>query len=174
MRVLIAVASKHGSTLEIASRIQERLQTAGLLVDLVEMIEQPDPALFDSVVIGSAIYMGNWMAEARDYVRRYQGVLNDGNVWMFSSGPLGDPDLAPEDDPNRLPEVLGIPDVKEHQIFAGALDPATLGIGERIVTRVVKAPFGDFRDWAAIDSWADHIAKATLKTPDESMSITDQ
>jgi menaquinone-dependent protoporphyrinogen oxidase len=161
MRVLIAVASRHGSTMAMANRLQERFHSAGHLVELTRMDESPDPAPFDTVIIGSAIYMGNWLAEARDYVRRYNGVLNAGNVWMFSSGPLGDPVLTPVDDPKRLPELLELPEVRDHRIFAGSLDPVKLGIGERIVTRLVKAPHGDFRDWDAIDAWADNIMHAS-------------
>jgi menaquinone-dependent protoporphyrinogen oxidase len=172
LRVLIAVASRHGSTQEIARRIQAGLERAGFDVELEEMNTFPDPAVFDAVILGSAIYMGNWMGEAREYVQRYQEVLNDGTVWMFSSGPLGDPDLTPQDDPKRLPAQLGIVDLKDHRIFAGALDPATLGIGERIVTRMVKAPSGDFRDWDAIDSWANDIAQE-LNAPSNGSALTD-
>jgi len=171
MRVLIVVASRHGSTLEIAERIQDRILASGNLVELARMDESPDPAVFDAVIIGSAVYMGNWMAEARDYARRYQSVLSAGNVWMFSSGPIGEPDLAPHDDPERLPQVLGLPDVRDHQIFAGALDSSKLGVGERIVTRMVKAQPGDFRDWKAIDSWADEITGSFQAISDASTEV---
>lgn len=49
-------------------------------------------------------------------------------------------------------------------MFFGAYDPDAdpIGFGERI-TRAIPAarnamPAGDFRDWAAIDAWAEEIA----------------
>jgi menaquinone-dependent protoporphyrinogen oxidase len=45
------------------------------------------------------------------------------------------------------------------------MDPAAkpIGVTERIVTLMPAArnafPRGDFRDWAAIDAWADDIAR---------------
>ena len=45
-----------------------------------------------------------------------------------------------------------------HRVFTGRLDRASLGLGERLITRMVQAPEGDFRDWEAIDAWAREIA----------------
>jgi menaquinone-dependent protoporphyrinogen oxidase len=44
-------------------------------------------------------------------------------------------------------------------MFFGALDRSKLGFGERMMVKAVKAPEGDFRDWAGIRSWADDIAR---------------
>jgi menaquinone-dependent protoporphyrinogen oxidase len=47
-------------------------------------------------------------------------------------------------------------------VFFGAwdrskLDPAKLGFAKRIVAK--RLPQGDFRDWAAIEAWADGVAR---------------
>lgn len=49
---------------------------------------------------------------------------------------------------------------RDHRIFAGRLDASTLSLGERVAVRAVRAPEGDFRDWAAIRGWAREIAAA--------------
>jgi menaquinone-dependent protoporphyrinogen oxidase len=157
MRILIVTASRHGSTSGIAAVIQSELRARGFAVDSVQPAAAPAPSDYDGVVLGSAVYMGNWLAGARTYVENHRDSLNSLPVWMFSSGPLGEETLAPEDDPERLREALNLTNVREHRIFAGRLDRAELGFGERIITRAVKAPEGDFRDWSAIADWARDI-----------------
>jgi menaquinone-dependent protoporphyrinogen oxidase len=45
-----------------------------------------------------------------------------------------------------------------HRVFAGKIDTAELGRIERTMVRAVRAPEGDYRDWAAITEWATEIA----------------
>ena len=66
----------------------------------------------------------------------------------------------PHGDPNGLVELLETTRAREHVIFAGKLDKRDLGLGERLITRVVHAPEGDFRDWEAIRDWARAIGAA--------------
>jgi menaquinone-dependent protoporphyrinogen oxidase len=47
---------------------------------------------------------------------------------------------------------------REHRIFAGRLDRARLGFGERAITTMLNAPEGDFRSGDDIRAWAHHIA----------------
>lgn len=58
---------------------------------------------------------------------------------------------------------------RDHRVFAGALDRGTLagadlGRVERFVAERF-VPDGDFRDWPAIDAWADDIARALVPVP---------
>ncbi|MCW5715030.1 MAG: flavodoxin domain-containing protein [Bauldia sp.] len=161
-RVLVAFASRHGSTEAIAREIAGRLQAGGCAPTTrsAELVE--DPAAFDAYVVGSAVYMGRWMPAARDFVTRNQRVLMTKPVWLFSSGPVGSP-ARPETGPNdgavALAEVRAI----EHRVLPGRLDHSVLSFPERIAVQVVGAPDGDFRDWAAIHGWADTIAAELLR-----------
>jgi menaquinone-dependent protoporphyrinogen oxidase len=47
-------------------------------------------------------------------------------------------------------------------MFAGKLDRSELNRRERLAVRAVKAPEGDFRDWPAIQAWADQISDALV------------
>lgn len=158
MNILITVASKHGSTREIAEAIAQELRSAGHDVDLHDAANAPAPDDYDAVVAGSAIYMGNWMSDAQSYVERHHEKLAQRPVWLFSSGPLGED--YPEDmgKPQNLDELLTQTAARGHQVFVGRLDKSDLGLGERIISRAVKAPEGDFRDWDAIRTWAHDIA----------------
>ena len=160
MNVLVAVASKHGATREIAAAIAGELRTAGLDVDLRDVGAVDDLGGYDAVVLGSAVYAGAWLPEARRFAERHRARLRRVPVWLFSSGPLGADDPQPHDDPDRLTATLGELAVRDHRIFVGKLDKGGLNLGERLIARAVRAPDGDFRDWAAIRGWAGGIATA--------------
>lgn len=159
MHVLIAVASKHGSTREIAAVIAAELRLLDLHTDVREAGEVSVLAGYDAAIIGSAVYAGNWRPEARQLIARHHAQLATMPTWLFSSGPLGeDPDQR--GDINGLAGLLAETGAREHVIFTGNLDLHDLGIAERLVIRVVRAPAGDFRDWAAIRAWARAIGAA--------------
>jgi menaquinone-dependent protoporphyrinogen oxidase len=42
-------------------------------------------------------------------------------------------------------------------VFLRRADTRVLSFGERMIVKAVKAPAGDFRSWAEIDTWADGI-----------------
>jgi menaquinone-dependent protoporphyrinogen oxidase len=154
MRVLVAVASKHGSTYGIASVIAEDLRAAGVEVDLHDVREVSTVEGYGAVILGSAIYAGSWLPEARSFAEEYRDELSRLPVWLFSSGPLGAEDPQPPFDLEKFAVSLGDMKVRAHQLFVGKLDPDQLGFGERLMGKMVGAPSGDFRDWAVIRSWA--------------------
>jgi menaquinone-dependent protoporphyrinogen oxidase len=159
MNVLVTAASKHGATTEIARVIAESLREAGLTVDLRDLNETPDPATYDVVVLGSAIYAGRWLDPARSFVERHGAALAQRPTWIFSSGPVGDPPL-PAGDP---PETVAMADrlsARGYRTFGGRLERSELGFVERAITRALKAPEGDFRDWEEVRAWATEIALA--------------
>ncbi len=160
MNILIAVASRHGSTHEIAGALGRELRVAGHTVDVWEAEQAPPAAHYDAALVGSAVYMGSWLPAARDFVERNRDALTEIPVWLFSSGPLGADDPKPHGDPAQIPALMAEIGASGHRTFVGNLDPATLGFGERLVTRAVKPEPGDFRDWPAIRAWADEIAAA--------------
>jgi menaquinone-dependent protoporphyrinogen oxidase len=156
---LITVSSKHGSTGEIAGAIAAELTAAGHAADVGNAADVESVSGYDAAVIGSAIYMGNWLPEARHFVERTAAGLSGIPVWLFSSGPLGSDHPLPEGDPAKLDELMAETKARGHMTFVGKLDRSRLAMGERLVTRMVKAPEGDFRDWDAIRIWAQSIAR---------------
>jgi menaquinone-dependent protoporphyrinogen oxidase len=162
MKVLIVAASRHGSTDEIADAIAARLRERGHEADVFAPEDAPPLASYDAVVIGSAVYVGNWMKAARSFVEANSDSLVGRPVWLFSSGPLDDAEaeaLPSEkvEDLETTTRALG------HHVFTGRLDRNQLSLAERMVTKMVHAPDGDFRDWDDIARWADSIAD-TLST----------
>lgn len=159
MRVLVSAASKHGATSEIAAVIGEVLFDTGLEVDVLHPDQVTEVTPYAGVVLGSAVYAGRWLESAHALASREREALLARPVWLFSSGPIGDPPepVAEPPDGAALREALR---VVEHRVFAGRLERSRLGLGERALMSVVHVPDGDFRSWPEVRAWAYGIAGA--------------
>ena len=160
MTVLVAYASKHGSTQGIAERIAEQLRQLGKEAEARPVDAVENPGSYEAFVIGSAIYYGSWLKEATEWVRRNRAALAQHPVWLFSVGPLGTEVQDAEQQPKEMAEFQQAIRPREQRIFFGALDPSRLSFAERVMVKAVRAPEGDFRDWQAIEVWAARIAGA--------------
>jgi menaquinone-dependent protoporphyrinogen oxidase len=162
MTVLVAAASKHGATGEIAARIGARLAEHGVDVQVKNLEHVTDISGYDAFVIGSGIYLGTWLKNARRFLDEHADELAQRPTWLFASGSIvGDPPVA--DDPNALraglaDRLVELTHAREHKLFAGKLDTNTLGLFEKIAVGGAHASEGDHRDWQALDLWADAIA----------------
>lgn len=158
MTVLVAYASKHGSTEEIAHALATRIRDHGIEAEATPISRIADLDDAEAVVVGSAVYGGSWMQEAVAFVRHHAAELAGRPVWLFSSGPLGEHVEDAEDQPKQIGEFRESLRPRDHHVFMGALDPDKLGFAERMMVKAVQAPAGDFRDWDDIRAWADGIA----------------
>ena len=159
MKVLVTVASRHGSTEMIGDCIREELEATGVKAHLLEPELVGELDQYDAVVLGSAVYGGRWLKAARNLARRFEAELRRKPVWLFSSGPIGDParPLQPPADAIELTHRLSAMD---HQVFEGRIERDNLGVGERLAVRSLGAPSGDYRQWPAIAAWARRISRS--------------
>jgi menaquinone-dependent protoporphyrinogen oxidase len=159
MKVLVTAASRYGATYGIAEAIREELGEAGHVVTVVPAEEAPEVEGHDAVVVGSGVYAGHWLEPAKEFVTAHAPQLRERPVWLFSSGPLGDPPEPEEDavDADELTEQCG---AVEHRTFAGRLDRSRLHFGDKAIALALRAPEGDFRDWDEIRAWARDLARA--------------
>lgn len=158
MKVLLPVASRHGATREIAEAIAEVLEQSGFEVDVVDPDDVEDIEAYESVILGSSVYVGRWAASARAFVDRFAGRLAQRPVWLFSSGPVGDPP-APGGEPEEIGALMRRMGARGHRTFAGRLDRGGLALAERAVVALLQAEQGDFRVWADVQDWASQIAE---------------
>lgn len=118
---------------------------------------------FDAVVLGSGVFANHWHKPALEFARRYEAALTARPIWLFSSGPIGDiKNPGPLADPKEVAALRERLRPRHHQIFWGSLDRAALdksdlGTISRFVSRRF-IPEGDWRDWPAIDAWAERIS----------------
>jgi menaquinone-dependent protoporphyrinogen oxidase len=159
MTVLVAYASKHGSTAGIAEAIAGALVDHDVKAEAKSVDTVDDLGPYEAVVLGSAVYAGSWLKDAVSFAERHADALARMPVWLFSSGPLGQDVEDAEVQPRQLPELRRAMAPRDHRVFFGALDTSVLGFAERMIAKAVKAPTGDFRDWDAIRAWAEGIAE---------------
>ena len=163
-QVLVAYASKYGATAEIAERIGQVLRQAGLSVDVLPAERVGSVQAYKAVVLGSAVYIGQWQKRAARFLRENEKALAERPLWLFSSGPTGEGDAAALVQGWRFPKALQpIADrirPRDIAVFHGALDSQKLGPIEKWMIQNVKAELGDFRNWPIIASWATAIAEA--------------
>jgi menaquinone-dependent protoporphyrinogen oxidase len=163
--ILVAYATKHESTAEIAERIAAAIRDAGHAAEARPAAEVDDLSGYGAVVLGSAVYANRWRREARAFARRHEHAMQDMPVWLFSTGPFG----APEEHPTaptphavaRLAEQLG---AREHVMFGGRVPPDPSNFVERAMLKSTPPEKRDARDWAAIDAWARGVAEEVART----------
>jgi len=163
LTVLVAYATKHGSTREVAEAVAERMSAYGIATFVRPAREVAALDGYGSVVLGSAIYMGRLHADARAFMRRHRRSLAVRPFAVFAMGPrtLSDEEVA------RSHNQLGAALVRESTlhpcattIFGGVFDPAD----HRFPFSRMAA--SDARDWRAVRAWADDVATRFLRLED--------
>jgi menaquinone-dependent protoporphyrinogen oxidase len=158
-KVLVAYASKYGSTGGVADAIGKELCKRGAAVDVCMLKNIGDLNPYRGVVVGSAIYRGKWLPEAVDFVERNRGVLRQVPVAYF----LVCITMCEPTEENRRkvlayldPVLKAVPQVQPLKIgaFAGALDYSNLSWPIKVIMKLKGAPEGDFRNWDVLRAWA--------------------
>jgi menaquinone-dependent protoporphyrinogen oxidase len=173
LKVLVAYASKHGSTKGIADFIAGKIREKGFQSEALDVDQVNNVGDYDAFVIGSALYIGHWMKEAKRFVSRNKSFLSTKPVWLFSSGPTGkekknakgrdllDPSVSGPFELEQLKKEIRVID---HRIFFGAFNPKDQGFFTRQLMKSVAirdaTPIGDFRDWSEIEGWVNRIAES--------------
>jgi menaquinone-dependent protoporphyrinogen oxidase len=157
--VLVCYATKYGSTGRIASIIAEELTRAGIEVTLSPITLVKDPELYDAVVIGSPLYMGKWLAEAREFINRFRIELQNRPVAVFTVGysyrDQMKEDITSGGEALAYVELYITPAIEGY--FAGNVDPDSMSLSDREVTRLAGVSPGDFMKPEAVRGWAQRL-----------------
>lgn len=165
-RVLVAYASKYGSTQEIAETIAATLRESGLEVELEPAKEVKALDEYTAVVMGAPIYMFHWHKEAKSFLSRHREVLTKLPVAIFASGPFHDEEeewkevrAQLDKELEKFPWLTPIAIV----IFGGKYDEEKLRFPDNILVRLPGSPLHnmpaiDTRDWETIRDWASKLA----------------
>ncbi len=166
MKILVAYATKAGSTAEVAAEIGRVIESkSGCRVDVHPMSRLDGVNGYGGVIIGSAIRAGKWLPEATKFVEEHRDALSRVPVAFFTVC------LTMKDDTeeNRrtvaayLDPVREVVEPVDVGLFAGAMDYSKLPFILRLMMKAMKAPQGDFRDWEGIRAWADSICPLLLQ-----------
>ena len=160
MTVLVAYASKRGSTAEIAETVAATLRREGLGVCLEPAGGVGSLERFDAVVLGSAVYMKRWPGDARHFLKKHRKALRQMPFWVFNSGPVGDPARNDQAwmEPPKLAEKVEALDGRGHVVFGGCVPAEPRGRVERAMVEGIPKEYRDRRDWDEIRAWAKQVA----------------
>ena len=154
-KILVAYATRFGSTHEVAEAIAAALRQAGAEVDIRPMQQIKGLDNYDAVVLGAAIYNTRWHPDAHQFLSQYQESLSRRPVAIFALGPLSTSDAAKLRSRRQLnKELEKYPWLKPvaMEMFVGKIDPAKLSFFDRLGTAA-----SDNREWAAIRTWANAL-----------------
>jgi menaquinone-dependent protoporphyrinogen oxidase len=154
-----SICIEEGIDYKIAQAIGKELQAAGHVVDVTDVGTVTSPLGYNAVVLGGPIYMGKMMGELGKFVKRNYNELRDLPIAGFIVG-LGTVSNDPASVTNAekvLQAALSPLQPVAVTAFAGRLDPAKLSWFQHWITKNVKSPVGDFRDWSAIAAWAKEL-----------------
>jgi len=158
-RILVAYASRAGSTGEVAEAIGKALCEGGAAVDVRLAKDVTDLSSYRAVVVGSAIRVGKWLPEAVEFVETHQEALSRMPVAYFAVCLT----LKEDTEENRgevstyLDPVCEIVQPVDVGLFAGGMDYSKLPFILRVMMKGMKSPKGDFRNWEAIRAWAGQV-----------------
>lgn len=163
-KILVAYASRTGSTAGVAEAIGKVLVESGTQVEVRLMKEVQDLTPYQAVVAGSAIRGGKWLPEAMDFVKAHQSTLARKPFAAF----LVCITLAMPGDKYRegvatwLEPVRALVKPASEGLFAGSLDLDKLplipdGLKMRVPVALGLFPQGDHRDLNAVRAWAEDL-----------------
>lgn len=165
-KILVAYASRAGSTSGVAQAIGKTLAEGGFQVDVRRMNEVKDIAPYTAVVAGSAVRGGKWLPEAMEFLHAHQTALARKPFAAFLVCiTLAMPKAAgyTEFVSGFMKDVRALVRPVSEGLFAGALDYSKVplmpeGVQLRILAAASQTPPGDYRDWDAIRAWAAKLA----------------
>ena len=160
--ILIAYATRYGSTQEVAEAIAATLREAGFTVDLQLLREVRSPDRYGAIVMGAALYMFRWHKDALNFLSRHRKSLQERPVAVFALGPTHEPLDEQEWRDSRAQldkELVKYPWFKPValEMFGGKYDPQSLRFPINMLAG--KEPASDIRDWTAIRAWAGSLVE---------------
>ncbi len=153
--VLIAYASKYGSTAEVAEEIGDTLADIGFDCDVVRAHDVDAIDGYDLVVLGSGLYMTRLHKDAQAFLKRHRKALAGVPFAVFAMGPLSaEPNEIDKVRPQLEGPLAQMPELHPltTAIFGGVIVP------ERLRFPLNRMPAGDHRDWDEIRRFADSLA----------------
>jgi menaquinone-dependent protoporphyrinogen oxidase len=165
--VLIAYASRGGSTAEVAEALGASLREAGIMVQVQPMSQVESLTGWKALILGAPLYIGRFPGEFHSFFKRHRDTLDVLHPWCFVLGPTRN---VPKDFEaartqaekqfKKYPQFHPV----ELRILGGKWDPNTMPFPFSLLRRLPanpmsKIPASDIRDWAAIREWAESIAR---------------
>jgi len=160
--VLVAYASRAGSTQAVAEAIAAVLDENGIKSELKKVSEVRSLDGYAAVILGAPLYMFHWHADAHSFLSRQRLMLAALPVAVFALGPFHDDEKEKQGAREQLDKELAKYSwfkPLDIQIFAGVFDPKKLGFPYNLLMAfpanpMKRMPPSDARNWPEIRDWA--------------------
>lgn len=165
--ILVAYATRYGSTQEVAEAVAGALREGGLEVAIQQMREVRSLEGYGAVVLGAPLYIGHWHKDAHQFLAQHRAALTQRPVAIFALGPAatGDEQEWQGSRANLDQELATIPWLTPVavELFGGKYEPAKLSFSHKLLAALPASPLhglppSDLRDWTAIRAWANNLA----------------
>jgi len=160
MKILVAYATKYGSTAEVAEAIAKSLEKNKAEVHLLPLNKVRSLSGIDAVLMGAPFYMFRWHTDAILFLSRFNGKLQKVPTAVFALGPFHDVESEWQEIRGQLDrELARFPWFQpiEVKLFGGKFDPVSLTFPFNMIPALKELPASDIRDWAAIGEWAQTV-----------------
>ena len=172
-KILVAYATRYGSTQEVAERVATTLREEGLTVEVQPAKKVQTLEGYQAVVLGAPLYIGRWLKDARSFLEQHQAALATRPVAIFTLGPThGNENWDEEIQPQIDKELAQYPwlDPVAVELFGGKYDPTKLRFLDKLLAAIPASPWhdlpaSDLRDWEAIRAWASNLPPKLTATP---------
>lgn len=166
--ILVAYASRHGSTEEVAADIAATLRDEGYSVTFKPAKELQALSSYQAVVLGAPLYMYRWHKDARRFLSRHKKTLSERPTAVFALGPTRDPHDEAEWQSSREQlnkELENFPWLEpvSLKMFGGKFDPESLKFPMNKFA--ASEPPTDIRDWDRIRTWARELGTRLQVSP---------
>ncbi|HEV2135491.1 MAG TPA: flavodoxin domain-containing protein [Terracidiphilus sp.] len=159
--ILVAYATRTGSSEEVARSLAEALRSHGLPVDLRRAADVHSIDQFTAVAICAALYAGRLHKDVRRFLSEHRAVLAKIPVALFVLGPVHSDEKEwagarqqLEKELKRFPWLSPV----LQEIVGGKFDPARLGFPFNVLPALRKMPASDVRDWKLIQRLLNEMA----------------
>lgn len=158
-KILVTYATRAGSTAEVAQKVGQTLAELGEAVDILPIKDVQDVAGYKAVVIGSAIRFGTILPEAVKFLEQNREALNSTPAAFFVVHLMnqGEEETSEKARLAYLDAARNLVTLKSEAYFTGVGDITKVSFLERMISKAVKSPEGDFRNWDEITAWAESL-----------------
>jgi menaquinone-dependent protoporphyrinogen oxidase len=159
-KILVAYATKCGSTREIAEFMIKTLQEKGITADLGEMKMVKSVKDYSGLVLGAPMYMFRIIGDAHTFLKKQKKYIENIPAAFFSLGPTEDKEKDWKNVRENFEKELSKypwfqPVAKE--VFGGKLDSSKLVFPYNLLPGKDQLPQGDIRDWEKIRTWTESL-----------------
>ncbi|MCA9838030.1 MAG: hypothetical protein KC422_14020 [Trueperaceae bacterium] len=168
--ILVTYASRYGGTKQIANYLAKVLELEGLKTQLKQVDDVVSIAPYEHLVVGSGLYLGQWLEDAAEFLDSFSMNLGEKNVWLFSSGPSEELGLLKNSIiPPHIELLLKRFPVKDVAFFNTQISTKQLSFDDYLLLQGMQSLSADASSWQRIKNWGLSIAtnlKPALVTGD--------